>query len=275
MEQESALRQIQLAELQMLKETIDFFDKNDICYYAIGGTLLGAVRHKGFIPWDDDVDLGVPREDYDRLIELAKQGKCPLKITGPFNSDECYWYPLRVESRDTLVRRFVHGEEVEQYIWIDLFPLDGLPKGKMTQKLYWWNLSYKRLRFNMSRLQKFEENKSRLKSILKRVLVSFMNPSKMDKETEYLRYDRTMKKYGFRNQACFLDAEGRCEMREIAPQAWLGKGFKLPFEDIEICCIEDYDHYLTQIYGDYMKPPSDPDLYEHHINELIIKEEKS
>ena len=78
MNNNDTLRQMQLSELKMLKEAIAFFEENDITYYAIGGTLLGAVRHKGFIPWDDDVDLGIPREDYDRWIDMVKKGQCPL-----------------------------------------------------------------------------------------------------------------------------------------------------------------------------------------------------
>lgn len=63
-------------------------------------------------------------------------------------------------------------------------------------------------------------------------------------------------------------------MREIAPQAWMGKeGLLLPFEDTKIHCFEHYDKYLTQIYGDYMQPPRNPDLYEHNIKELIITEQ--
>ena len=127
---------MQLAELKMLKETIAFFEENNLTYYAIGGTLLGAIRHKGFIPWDDDIDLGLPREDYDRMIRLVQEGKCPLKITGPWMDDPAvYWYPARVESEDTLVRRYVHEEEVEQYIWIDLFPLDAMPNNVLLRKL--------------------------------------------------------------------------------------------------------------------------------------------
>ena len=61
-------------------------------------------------------------------------------------------------------------------------------------------------------------------------------------------------------------------MREIAPQEWLGNDFELPFEDIQISCIEEYDKYLTQINGDYMQPPKNPNVYEHNIKELIIKE---
>ena len=73
MQTEDLLRQMQLSELKMLKETISFFEEHGLSYFAIGGTLLGAVRHKGFIPWDDDIDLGLPREDYDRLIELRSE----------------------------------------------------------------------------------------------------------------------------------------------------------------------------------------------------------
>ena len=273
METDNNLRKMQLAELQMLKETIAFFKENGLKYYAIGGTLLGAVRHKGFIPWDDDIDLGLPREDYDRLVEMAKSGQCPLKVTGPWMADESvYWYPLRIESENTLVRRYVHEKEVEQYIWIDLFPLDGLPADEAVQKNYWKKVSFHRLRFNLSRLRKYEPSPNKLKNAVKRVLVFFLNPKKMDREKEYRDYENIMKQYGFQGQACFLNAEGRCEMREIAPQEWLGNDFELPFEDIQISCIEEYDKYLTLIYGDYMQPPKNPNVYEHNIKELIIKE---
>lgn len=276
MQTDDLLRKMQLSELKMLKETISFFEENDLSYFAIGGTLLGAVRHKGFIPWDDDIDLGLPREDYDRLIDLVRAGKCPLKVTGPWDTDpECYWFPARVESKDTKVKRFVHEQEVEQYIWIDLFPIDGLPAGKLSQKLYWWKVSFRRLRFNLSRLQKYEASESQARNTLKKFLMLFMNPKKMDREKEYRKYDAAMKKYGFYGRPYFLNAEGRCAMREIAPQKWIGDQFLLPFEDTEICCIEDYDKYLTQIYGDYMQPPKNPDVYEHNIKDLIITEIKT
>lgn len=265
----SPIRQLQLAELDNLKETLQFFNDNSIRYYAIGGTLLGAVRHNGFIPWDDDIDLGLPRESYDRLLQLHEEGKCPLNIVGPSNTDDCYWYPARVESKHLKVRRFVHGEEAVQNVWMDIFPVDGLPASKVAQKIYWWKLSYRRLRFNLSRLQKYEAGENGLMNIVKKFLMLFMNPAKMDKHKEFVKYDKQMKKYGFDGQKCFINAEGRCKMREIAPQEWLGKEFMLPFEDIEIRCIEDYDKYLTQIYGNYMKKPDNPEVYEHNIIEII------
>lgn len=265
----SPIRQLQLAELKTLKEAIDFFDKNDIDYFAIGGTLLGAVRHNGFIPWDDDIDLGLPRESYDKLLKLHEEGKCPLNIIGPSNNDHCYWYPARIESKNLKVRRYVHGGETVQNVWMDIFPLDGLPSSHAAQKVYWWKLSYRRLRFNISRLGKYEPGENRLLNIVKKILLIFMNPEKMDKHKEYVRYDRQMKKYGFSGRDCFLNAEGRCKMREIAPQEWLGNDLMLPFEDIRIRCIKEYDKYLTQIYGNYMKKPDNPEIYEHNILEII------
>lgn len=271
MNNNDTLRQMQLSELKMLKEAIAFFEENDITYYAIGGTLLGAVRHKGFIPWDDDVDLGIPREDYDRWIDMVKKGQCPLKVTGPWDDQLGYWYPARIESEDTQVRRFVHNEEVLQFIWIDVFPLDGVPSSLSAQKKYWNQVSFRRLRFNLSRLKKYEASENKAKNVLKKILMLFMNPEKMDIKKEYQKYDNAMKKYGFQGQPCFINAEGRCEMREIAPQAWMGKeGLFLPFEDTQIHCFEHYDEYLTQIYGDYMQPPKNPNLYEHNIKELIV-----
>lgn len=265
----SPIRQLQLAELDALKETIRFFDDNNIRYYAIGGTLLGAVRHKGFIPWDDDIDLGLPRESYDRLLRLHEEGKCPLNIVGPSNNDDCYWYPARVESKKLKVRRYVHEEETVQNVWMDIFPLDGLPASKLSHRLYWWKLSYRRLRFNLSRLKKYEAGENKVMNLVKRVLMIFLKPEKMDKHKEYIRFDRQMKHYKFEGQPYFINGDGRYKMREIAPQAWLGTDCFLPFEDIELRCIENYDSYLTQIYGDYMKKPENPEKYEHNIIEII------
>lgn len=69
------LRKLQLAELNIIKLFMEICRKENLRYFMIGGTMLGAIRHKGFIPWDDDVDIGMPREDYDRLFELLKDGK--------------------------------------------------------------------------------------------------------------------------------------------------------------------------------------------------------
>lgn len=265
------LRELQLEEIKTLKKTIKFFDDNNIRYYAIGGTLLGAVRHHGFIPWDDDIDLGVIREDYDRLAELSKTSDFPLNIVGPWNDENCYWYPARIVSDDVKVCRNVHGEDVIQNVWIDVFPLDGIPADSSEQRAYWLKLDYFRGRFNLSRLQKYEKGPSKLKNILKKGWMIFNNPKKMNKAKEYHAFDGAMKKYGFKDMPCFLNAEGRCKMREIAPQEWLGENFMLQFEDMQLRCIEHYDEYLTQIYGNYMEKPKNPEIYEHNIKDVIRK----
>ena len=71
----SNLRKLQLAELEIIRVFIDICEREHLRYYMIGGTMLGAVRHRGFIPWDDDVDIGMPREDYDRLFDLLAGGE--------------------------------------------------------------------------------------------------------------------------------------------------------------------------------------------------------
>ena len=77
-----ALRELQLTELDILKELLPIFERHNIPYFGLGGTMLGAVRHGGFIPWDDDIDIGVPREDYDRLLSLEDEPSLHLAAAG-------------------------------------------------------------------------------------------------------------------------------------------------------------------------------------------------
>lgn len=99
-------REIQAMELDILKKFKDFAQKNNIEYYLCGGTLLGAIRHKGFIPWDDDIDICIPRKSYDRLIELVKDNRyiddTSLKFCLPLDKNYIYPY-IKLVNTDTIV----------------------------------------------------------------------------------------------------------------------------------------------------------------------------
>lgn len=122
--------------LDILEKTIDLCDRHNLRYYVIFGTLLGAVRHKGFIPWDDDVDIAMPREDYVRFAQIAsRELKPPYFFQTTLNEQGYYRYPARVRrSNTTCMFARESKKRYNQGIFVSIFPLDGVPKAAFARK---------------------------------------------------------------------------------------------------------------------------------------------
>ena len=134
---DESLRALQLKELDLLKYFQQVCKDNHIEYFALGGTLLGAIRHKGFIPWDDDIDVGIPRPDYERLCKilegLPESGN--IKFRSYKNSEDCIRYFGHIEDTTFKVVRHDKLKAEETFAWIDLFPLDAMPNNGLLRKL--------------------------------------------------------------------------------------------------------------------------------------------
>lgn len=109
---------------QMLKKFADYCDENHLSYYLDGGTLLGAVRHKGFIPWDDDIDIAMPREDYERLVSLSQtQPIDPDYFVACIDLKNCPYPFIKIFNRNIRITNTMNT--LHPYLWLDIFPLDG------------------------------------------------------------------------------------------------------------------------------------------------------
>ena len=130
-------KQIWAVELDLLKKFADVCEANGLRYFMDGGTLLGATRHKGFIPWDDDVDVNMPRKDYNRLLEIAgdvfQEPYClqtTLSVPGFFRAHA----QLRNSSTTGVIVKDMNKEQINKGIWLDIFILDNIPDGYLAKR---------------------------------------------------------------------------------------------------------------------------------------------
>ncbi len=135
------LRELQLKELDILKQTIKIIEDHNLSYFALGGTLLGAIRHKGFIPWDDDVDICMTRPDYEKFLEIAQKELPENLELGYFKTNPNHQkYATRIIDKNTQVLRNDSFKDYYVNIWIDIIPLDGIRDNKLKNKNHKFHL---------------------------------------------------------------------------------------------------------------------------------------
>lgn len=252
---------------ETMKAFIAFCKENNLRYFACGGTCLGAIRHKGIIPWDDDIDVLMPREDYNRFLNLKRE-KTYMKyeIFSPGSSG--YYLPFAkfVYTGMTLV-------EVKEYplvlgTFIDVFPLDEVGDLDIAQKLS----NHKKKVFSDYSLtiKKYYISefidmflKLRIKCFLKDLWYSLFGSFLRKK---YLRrfYDSEIDIQKQHGDKCMYYGGFYDVKKEVCQQEWFGAGVEVPFEDFSIRVPQNYDAYLTNMFGDYMTPPPVEKQVTHH-----------
>lgn len=265
------LRELQLVELNILKEALKLFDKYHITYYALGGTMLGAVRHQGFIPWDDDIDIGVPRQDYDRLANVFEHLPSHLKFC-TYERDPSYpYYFSRLEDERILVKSIRAEEEELTPAWIDIFPLDGMPNSRFSRKLHGCAILAARMFFQISRFSSIVNIKRTNRPVSEKIIIgavrAFHLQRLVGKAHTYANLDKTLRRFSSARSDYFINGMGAYKLRELHKKSVFGNGAQYSFEDVEICGPQDYDSYLTQLYGDWRTPA---DFTHHKVVEITV-----
>jgi len=252
-------------ELKTLKTFRDVCDKNNLRYYLVGGTLLGAVKFKGFIPWDDDIDVSMPRKDYEKLIELYNNEEVgDTKLLSYRNNKEIYvGFAKIVNTRTTLTEAGyipVNGMGV----FIDVFPLDIISNSIKEQKVIMANIQKKKsflYLIQADKLPRINIIKYFLKMTVRGVL-GIVGHSFVLK-----RMDAVAKRDFDKETNNIVNFFGAYKEKEIANKKWFEEITMLNFEDDAFACPKGYHEYLTQIYGDYMPPlPDDKKNPRHGIS---------
>lgn len=249
------------ADLDIVKEVVRICDEHHLLYYMLGGTQLGAIRHKGFIPWDDDIDLGMPRADYERFLAIAPQLLSKhLKIVNYRTDPDYHYYITRILDVDSKVveTRFEH-EGKSTHLSIDIFPLDGSPNNPVLRKLYYLRILAHRAMMSLHYKNGIDPDRKR--GLAERMLLAVMRLIPTDRlfnaNHQKAIIDRLLRRHDIWDSEISGNIMGAYRTREMVPTAWLGgkEGVMYDFEGIQLRGFRDYDSYLRHLYGDYMQLP--------------------
>lgn len=270
------LKEVQRTALDVLIKIDEICKKLDLEYSLAYGTLIGAVRHNGFIPWDDDVDIMMPREDYEVLIKYFEENAEQLKPLRLFNYKSNNDYPYMIcrvsDSRYTLD---VYNEKNYGLgVFVDIYPLDGAGNTvKEYTKLKKKSSRYVSMCFLSTRNRiKKENTKSFIKFIFK--IPAFMIAKIMGKNFFMKKIENLGKKYLYDESkyvGCIVWASDD-GVKGIIEKKWFEKKIEMKFEDYNFMVPEEYDKILTRIYGNYMELPSEKDRIAHHYYDAYINE---
>ena len=261
------MTEVQVYMLNMLKQLVSIFNENHIKYYMIGGTILGAVRHKGYIPWDDDIDLAIPRYDYDHFLKIAKD-ILPESLTLRTYYDNSYHHYYFARVVDTRYRILRQGslKDREEELWIDLFPLDGLPRNPIIRNIHKARLLRLKLLYHFATFDKVNLMRPNRPLYQRAIIRAYMLwPFKIKKGYKPIldKIDTLLKKASIDRSDYYMEFMGSSiPFRETCTKKQYGKGKLYEFEDTKFVGPLDAKFYLKHVYGDYMTlPPKDKRNY--------------
>lgn len=264
--QQLELRKLQMLELEIAKEIKRVCEENKIDYFIDGGTLLGAVRHKGFIPWDDDMDIGMTADNYDRFLRIAASkldDRFFLQSSETDNSCAYVFSKVRLNSTH-IHEKVTDGRIKNDGIFVDIFPFDEITQ-KMASSKYYMNKLHILGKMKMLRggydLNSITNNKfSKIANVL---LAKFPIKKEIlgrliDKEINVKTSDETKDYY--------VERDGMFKGKFVFPKVWFNRYIDLLFEDTYFKAPIEYDLILKHAYGDYMQlPPEEERLKGHSV----------
>jgi len=265
------MREISVDETKLIMVRIlESIDKccreNNIKYSLCWGTMIGAVRHHGFIPWDDDIDIMMPREDYNRFLKVYNDSR--YGVYSPRNNKNCVQIITKIYDKRTSVYFHNHPKSIFG-IWISIFPYDNVPDENLNKwklkRTFWMSLYH----FKTARFLTTDSFLMRTTKALTKAIVfpfsSFWLYEKLEKCLTEFNDIQT-------KRVCIWTGVGRTKTTFIIfNKEWFDECMDIDFENQKTRIIKGYDQFLRFRYGDYMKfPPEQERIPKHNFKAYYI-----
>lgn len=262
------LRKLQLKSLEMAKYFVKFCKENNLLCYLCGGGAIGTLRNKGFIPWDDDLDFFMPRDDYEKLYKIWNKKANTKKYSLVKSCKNLVDHNLFITIRDnetTAIKPYQKGIDISHGVALDILPLDGCPSSKFKRKMQiFWALIY-----SLFCAQVIAQKHGKVKKFISKSLLKIVSSSK-------IRYkiwkfsEKQMTKYKIEDSKLITElCSGPYYMKKIYKKQWFTDNLYLDFEDTKMPVPIGYDGYLKEAFGNYMKEPSKEKQIPHHDLEFL------
>ena len=263
MKQKLSNNEIKIYETNILKYIDSICKENNIKYYIGYGTLIGAIRHKGFIPWDDDIDITMYREDYEKfkLIMLSDNHE-KYSVLCEENSDWYFQNFLVITDNTTLIEDNIKYKPINTSIFVDVFPIDRFDDLKYVRKAHLL-VTLKYLCYIKKQYIKYNDSKFKdFCRLLVWYLLRLVNPRFFTKRINRLR-EKYYKKDGKYEGLVGMSKDG---LKEIFKSGTLEDIIYLDFEGMKVPAPKNYDIILKQFYGNYMEIPTKEEIeYKSHL----------
>ena len=270
--EELSLDEIQKSCFVILKKIKEIFDENGWKYYLTAGTLLGAARHQGFIPWDDDIDLWVPRPDYEKFIDYCIKNKeklYPFELIH-YRTNSKYIYPIARFSDSRFYLDYNNAKNYGLGLFVDLYPLDGLKDNYHVLKK---KIDFLKRKIILCGSKKIIKGPSKIKNLLKipyYILIRDSNLNKLLMQCDILAQKNKFEECDLFECVCWADSFYTYKKEWLIGNKeqfleFNGDLFRVPF---------DYDKILTRMYGDYMKLPPKEEQIAHHFYRAYRKKQR-
>ena len=245
------MNDLQKVEFELFKVFKDICEKLNLNYFMLEGSALGTARHGGFIPWDDDLDVGMYREDYNKFMEQAPAWLPEGVFLQNYKTDPevPFIYAKLRNSNTTYIEKLFKKKRINHGVYIDIFPLDGYPSNGIEQKM----LSLIKKEYKM-KLNCGAELKRTPKGYVSAWVFRMLGYHKRVSDT-FAKYEAFISKYSITDSRIICNHGSPYGKNDYILAEYYGSGTEMLFEGIKVRIPSNVDGYLTSLYGDWRTPP--------------------